>query len=80
MSMAATGVHFRTTKSFDNQLNRRAGEWNISRHVAARRLAALANSNLSLDDHARVVQLADNLSIDFVAAATALATTNDKKP
>lgn len=73
MSSLATNVHYRTTRSFDSQLGRRAGEWCVSRHEAARRLAALANYNLSLDDHHGVAQLADDLSVSFVAAASVYA-------
>ena len=74
MSTLARDIHYRLTPSFRDQLGRRADEWGVSQHVAARRLAALANYNLSIDDHSRVVELATTLGVDFVAAATALAT------
>ena len=79
MTSLATTVHYRRTKSFDSQLGHRASEWSVSRHEAARRLAALANFNLSLDDHDRVVELATTLGVGFVQAATALATIGDRK-
>ena len=63
MTSLATNVHYRTTKSFNGHLGRRASEWNVSTHEAARRLAALANFNLSLDDHGRVVELATTLVV-----------------
>ena len=73
MADLACDVHYRTTPSFHGQLGHRADEWGVSRNEVARRLAALANFELTIDDHERVQQLAYTMSVGFVQAATALA-------
>ncbi len=54
MTAVATDVHFRVTSAFHSKLSERAAAWGVSRHETCRRLAALMNFGLSLDDHDRV--------------------------
>ena len=70
--MSAT-VQYRLTPTLHTQLNGRAGEWGVSMHEAARRLAVLAAYDLSTDDADRVARLAVNMGGSFASAAAALA-------
>ena len=79
MSSLTANIHYRTTPSFHGQLGHRADEWGVSRNEVARRLAALANFELTIDDHERVQQLAYTMSVGFVQAATAIAALGNGK-
>ena len=69
--MSAT-IQYRLTPAVDALLGERADEWGVSRHEAARRLAVLANYQLSTDDHDRVAGIAASAGCSFVAAAVVL--------
>ena len=73
MTATASDVHFRITSAFNGQLRDRAAAWGVSRHEAARRLAALANFNLPLDQHDRVHAFAGEIGVGFVESAAAIA-------
>ena len=79
MADLACDVHYRTTPSFHGQLGHRADEWGVSRNEVARRLAALANFELTIDDHARVVELSATMGCSFVSAATAISALGNGK-
>ncbi len=69
----ATDVHFRITSAFNGKLSERAAAWGVSRHEAARRLAALSNFDLRLDQHDRVLAFAGEIGVGFVESAAAIA-------
>ncbi len=70
-------IHFRTPGPLSGQLSQRAFAWNVSRHEAARRLAVLADSKLTTDDHDHVEKLAADLGVGFAAAAMVATTTKE---